>query len=181
MITFCKDYLKNLITGISIDGITIKSKYVYLKSEDKLRPKVSFFASILSLKDDLKKERKKFDKRFFDDSGTKKLQFKKSKYLRNLTLVLTVAAHSEDWIDKLFTEILKTIDHRVTNGEDIIEITVKEISWQDDVSILNKTDVSIMIIEFSQNITTWEDQPHFTNVTPITGDTGGTIPNLKED
>ncbi len=164
MITFCKNYLKNLVCGIEIDGISVNPKYLYLKKEDTARPKVAVFGSILSLKDALEKERAKMGKRFYTENGATKLQMRRSKFFRKLTLVLTIAAHSEEWIDKLFTEILKRIDNKVQNGEDWIEIDVREISWQDDVSILERHDVAIMIVEFKQNIAVWEDVPFYDDV-----------------
>lgn len=164
MITFCKNYLKNLVCGIEIDGVSVNPQYLYLKKEDTARPKVAVFGSIISLKDVLESERAKLGKRFITENGTTKLQFKKSKYFRRLTLVLTIAAHTEEWIDKLFTEILKQIDRRVQNGDDWIEIEVKEISWQDDSSILDRHDLAVMIVEFRQNIAVWEDVPYFSDV-----------------
>lgn len=166
MITTCKTYLKNLLTDIQCEGVRIEPQHVLLQARAKNQFKVPYAASILAHRDRLKSIEGKVGQRILPASGPSvRLQFLQKRYLRELTLVLTLVAPQEHWLDAFLNELLLRLDRRIEALDGgVIEVLPEQIAWEEGEAILSGVDVAVLVVTFRQEVRRWEDAPHFATV-----------------
>lgn len=161
MLTTAKDHMVSIIAAIEVDGVTIGENVIYRDAEAANRKKPSQYAMVLSGTETLKKQWAKMAK----DWRAGKLSVKVAKYDRTLPLVVTIAGHTEDWVDQVVTELLKALPRYIQDGEDLVEVNPRQIGHTDSEAVLaGKTHAAVLLIEYTKTIATWETQPAFDTV-----------------